>query len=354
MPKKQKSGLYRARVKIGVGPDGKDLYKYISGKTKKELEEARKRTIEYYINGVSESDRSILFGAYMTEWYRAKREPNLSPGALYVDRCIVNKYIMPVFANRQIKAIRPLELQQYITDTLAGKSASRVQTVITNLYGVFESACRDGIIVHNPMEHIVRPPLKEKGTRRQLTPEERTKFEAATHDPDIGLMVALLYYLGCRRGEMLGLMWGDIDWKAGTVHIQRDIDPYTHDTPGALKTEKSNRIVPIPGKLLTLLTAKRGLPTSYIVATKPGKPMTNTQFVYRWKAMRKKYDIPEEITAHYLRHNYITMCWEAGIDVYATARFVGHSNVQTTLNIYTHLSEQRENESRQKVRDMFG
>lgn len=54
-----------------------------------------------------------------------------------------------------------------------------------------------------------------------------------------------------------------------------------------------------------------------------------------------------------LRHNYISMCRENGIDIYTTAHFAGHSTIKTTMDIYTHLSQQTEKVNARKVREMF-
>ena len=69
------------------------------------------------------------------------------------------------------------------------------------------------------------------------------------------------------------------------------------------------------------------------------------------------YDIRREwraiITPHSLRHNYITLCWEHGIDPYETMKLVGHTSIKTTMDIYTHLSEAQFVKTAAKVDDMF-
>ena len=68
MPKKQKSGLYRTKVKIGVDAGGKDIFKYVSGRTKKELEDAKREVIARYIGNTGLND-DVLFGKYAQDWY---------------------------------------------------------------------------------------------------------------------------------------------------------------------------------------------------------------------------------------------------------------------------------------------
>ena len=77
MPKKQKSGLYRTKIKIGVDAQGKDINKWVSGRTMAELEDAKREARAYYIEG-SALQTDQLFGAYATTWYHVRKEPRLS------------------------------------------------------------------------------------------------------------------------------------------------------------------------------------------------------------------------------------------------------------------------------------
>lgn len=78
MATKQKDGRYRTKVKVGVTPDGRDINKWVSGKTKKELEDEKRRAIAHYITGTwLENDR--LFGEYANEWFHVRKEPFIKP-----------------------------------------------------------------------------------------------------------------------------------------------------------------------------------------------------------------------------------------------------------------------------------
>ena len=90
-----------------------------------------------------------------------------------------------------------------------------------------------------------------------------------------GLLLGVLYYPGLRRGEALGLKWGDFDWKEDQVHIQRDID-YSYPTAceGTLKTEAADRFVPVPQKLKKILLEKEGEPEEYVFHDLKGNPLS--------------------------------------------------------------------------------
>ena len=81
-----------------------------------------------------------------------------------------------------------------------------------------------GFIERNPSAALIRPKPGKKDERRALTPVETRKILAVAENHSDGLILAVLYYLGLRRGEALGLKWGDFDFENDQVHIVRDID----------------------------------------------------------------------------------------------------------------------------------
>ena len=175
------------------------------------------------------------------------------------------------------------------------------------------------------------------------------------------MFLAVLYYLGLRRGEALGLKWGDFDFDEDQVHIQRDLD-YTCSTAqdGSLKTEAADRYVPIPPELKEKLLANRGVDDEYVFQTKKGKPLPHASFkrmwnrlmmaagCVEWREVKEGTSRPDDIlkqikttlTPHYFRHNYVTMLYESGIDPLIAMKIVGHTDYQTTANIYTHIKEE--------------
>ena len=163
------------------------------------------------------------------------------------------------------------------------------------------------------------------------------------------------YYLGLRRGEALGLRWGDFE--GDQVHIQRDID-YSRSTAAddTLKTEAADRYVPVPPELKKMLDKKRGAPDELVFHNTKNRPLPQATFKRMWCELmvaagcavwreggEKERDIRKQVkptlTPHYFRHNYVTMLYESGIDPLVAMRIVGHANYQTTADIYTHIKE---------------
>lgn len=369
MPKKQKSGLYRTKIKIGVDQDGKDINKWISGKTKRELEEARREVEQKYIGGVGLRD-DMLFAEYAIKWYHDIKEPSLSPSSRASYRSMLNKYVLPQFGEQNLRAITASEIQRWL-NSFAGKSDTTIALAATVVRNVFGAALADRIVVSDPAGHISLPKAAKERTRRGLTPEENEKILNLIANHKHGSYLACMYYLGLRPGEVRGLMWGDFDWENNIVHIIRDIDYADKAEAGALKTDAAERLVPIPAPLRSILYPIRGLPTAYVfVGTQSGKPLAKSTAERMWLEMmedaglytRKESNwehpdirsrISPIITPYYLRHNYITMCWAAGLDPMVTMRIVGHTDYRTTINIYTHLNDDHLQRASEKLHEIF-
>ena len=378
MPKKQKSGLYRSKVKVGVNPDGSDHVKWISGRTKLELESERRRVIEYYIEGkLPAGDRK--FGAVAQDWYEGLKKSAVrgekSASSLESYRTALNLNILPVFGDRNIRAISSRDLQDF-TNQFSGKSQTKITYISAALNGIFKLACTDGIISKNPFDDVVKPAASETAERRALTDDECARVIAVCKTHPSGAYLACMYYLGARPGEVRGLQWGDFDWKRSLVHIQRDIDYKIKGEckVGSLKNAKSRRWVPVPKDLQTILFPLRQSSNRFLFEGERSKQhMAKTSAERLWLLLMKEcemvVDLPPNsnkyrssdprskyraiITPHCMRHNYVTMCWEKGIDVYTASKLVGHKSIKTTMDIYTHLSEQQMEKAIRDVASMF-
>lgn len=370
MPKRKTP--YRSKVKIGVDADGKPINKWIQGRTRAELQEAREAVIAKYITGEALAD-DRLFGDYASEWYRVRKAPFVSASTRESYRTALNKDLFPVLGERNLRAITSMELQELV-NKYEGKSKSKITDVIATLRGVFRSALSDRLIRVDPSASLVRPRPKATAEKLVLTPQQRAALEETCRTHPDGHYLALLYYLGCRPGEARGLRWGDIDWDLRRVRIERDIDYKAGGTPGQLKNSASYRTVPLPQPLAAILRPLRGLPGTYITHGARGTdgPLPKSTADRTWVRLMlaaglavpapqpNKFDPSDPrhdhrplITPHALRHNYITMCWEHGLDPYETMKLVGHASIKTTLDIYTHLSEVQMAKTAEKLDDMF-
>lgn len=349
----------RRRSKITI--PGLDKPIYLTYKTKAELETKKKQLMERYVGGEFVADKPFV--QMVKEWFEVVKKPSIKTTAtLQAWRQTVNLHVIPHIDDRILcRAIHYRDLQTCLNHTKGMSDA-----VITRTKSVLTQVCRyaylENIIDRDPSVGLVSPPHAKAKKKNALSDEQINRIFAAADNDEYGLMIYLLYYLGCRRGEMLGLKWGDIDLKEGMVHIQRDFDFITGEI-GDLKTDAADRYVPIPDELMEILKPVRGLPGTYVI-NQNGTHATIGLFMYHFskiiveagygtvkpssvgkKTLYPWSDYNLQITSHWFRHNYITACVLAGVPAEVTMKIVGHTDYKTTINVYTHIDEEKKRKS---------
>lgn len=364
---KQKDGRYRAKITVGRDADGNPIVKYVSGRTKKELESAKAELKKRYVGGV-EVQREVTFEQYATEWYEIYKKPHISYATQKQYESTLRVHLLPELGDRQMRAITANDLQA-IVNSKRGMGAATISNVLTIIKNCFAKASGQGVIDRNPAEGLQRPAAGEQQKRRALTDAETAAaLRVADEHPD-GLLLKLLYYTGLRLGEACGLQWQDIDFKAREIAVRRDVDFKMIDL-GEVKTSHSLRTVPMPIPLYDTLYPRRGIGTAFVFPAPDGSFWHNTAINRAWlDLMAAVYAADPSIearetktadgrhmsvlTPHYFRHNYATVLYYAGVDVLTAQRYLGHSKAQTTIDIYTHLREKEMHKDAMKIQNFF-
>ncbi|MEL7609530.1 MAG: tyrosine-type recombinase/integrase [Bacillota bacterium] len=350
----------RAKITVGTGIDGKPIIKYASGRSKKELETSEKELRKTYIGG-QEVQRDALFETYAANWVKTYKEGKKSVGTDENYHTALHHHLVPAFKNRQLRAITSFDLQNLLNGK-AGMSRTTIGYILTVLRGVFGKATAEGVIDRNPTLGIVKPDTASTSRRALTDNESAATLKVGAEHPD-GLLLLVLYYTGLRRGEAIGLQWRDVDFQARTLSVRRDFDFKTEDI-GKLKTKAAHRMIPIPDELYSALDSVRGIGETFVFQRIIRASKTRLE-AYRdtWNDLRSAMLAVEPkiesanggsiLTAHYYRHNYASILYNAGIDVLTAQKWLGHADARTTLSIYAHLSEDFELENADKLKDAF-
>lgn len=322
-------GLYEKIVAI----DGSRVA--FRGKSEKEVEQ---KMISYQ----GKKEAGPIFKEIAESWW-AEHSKTLAVNSLR-NYTPAYKRTVKYFENSYIKDIEPPDVKAFVNSlpkTWAQKTYSN-QLLVLNL--IFKYAAGNGIIEHNPAEYIQTPKGLKRSYRRPPTPEEVEIIKASVDKP-FGLFAYFLLYTGCRRGEALAIQYKDIDTKEKIIHITKSVY-YEGNTPHTKqpKTERGNRDI----VLLDVLVEKlpKGKPNDFLFNEK-GALLTSSRLEDLWLYYQRETGLT--ITPHIVRHGFATILHEAGIDAKDAQAMLGHANISTTLDIYTHITKKKMDESAQKL-----
>ena len=232
----------------------------------------------------------------------------------------------------------------------------------TNYYSVisrvFKYATSIDIIKSNPLDKIIKPknrPLKVK--ENYYTKQELTDFLKVCKEnckPVEYTFYHLLAFTGLRIGEAIGLMWSDVDFENKRLNISRTaVKIGKEQTVQDPKTKRSKRVITLDDETLNVLKLwKRQQIKEYFQAGKAYQHDSNYIFTNnkgRWlltatmkvklSSFFGKHNKLKKITPHGFRHTHASLLFEAGITAKIISDRLGHNNVQTTLDMYTHIND---------------
>ena len=219
-----------------------------------------------------------------------------------------------------------------------------------------EKAVADGIIRINPAIGCKLPPKKAK-EMQVLTREEMQRFMAQAKADGYFELFLLELCTGMRRGEIVALQWDDLNMQTGELHICRQATTVHGNIHiCAPKTKSSIRTVILPPDIVKILAEYKKRINSRWMFPSPVKE----DAPYHPSAIRKVLDRTLEraeckhVRFHDLRHTFATTALANGMDVKTLSAIIGHISSETTLNIYTHITDNMQRSAANKIEQGFG
>lgn len=358
----QADGRYRVRVYVGI-KDGKKQYKSVYGRTQKEADIKAEELRVSLRKGIDISSSNDSFKTWANYWLTSKKH-EVSEDRYKALLSRANVWIDGI-GNAQITQIKPFELQTILFSISAqnpytGKPMAKktIRGYVQIINAIFDFAVDNRVIDYNPANKLKAPQGAVTSQRRALTDIERQWVMEFEHKAKPSAMLLMLS--GLRRGEATALKWSDIDFVNNKIYVTRSYNFKTKD----FKTPKNgkSRVVSVPQILIDYLRTLPRVSPIFVLTNAKGQMMTDDS----WKRMYKSYmcDLNIEygfggvekapskfaptkmpmlitpFTPHELRHTFCTIMYEAGIDALTAKEQLGHSDIKTTLSIYTHLSNQ--------------
>lgn len=261
--------------------------------------------------------KNYSFGVWLDEWLKVYKKPFLK--SIRNQKSILRNHVPQYVKAMRLDHIDVVALQRSINCV----PYSRTRLDVYDLYhGALKTAYKLFLVPYDVSEALVKPKHVRKGGEA-LTADEVALFLDAITGTRLETYYLFCLYTGCRRSEALNVKWDDVDFENNVI--------YVHGT----KTERSERIVPLFENLKDVLLER---------------PRVDDKiFHHRAEFVSRKFKTycPNH-KLHDLRHTYATSCLTSNINIKVVQKWLGHSRLETTAEIYTHVQSEYERREAEK------
>ena len=367
--------------------------KYLYAKT---LEDLRDRERELQRNKVDRLETYVMAKAdvnYVFDRYIAtKSELRSTTMTNYV--YTYDRYVRKGFGRKQIAEVRYSDVLTYYQALLErGLSVSTVESVHCVLHPTFQMALRDHVIRSNPTDDVmaeIKKKLKGRPEQRHaLTIDQQRAFIDWLDRPEYSRwkpLFVVMFGTGCRVGEIIGLRWTDLDFKNGSISINHNVTYYPRGDSdykcefrvSLPKTEAGIRHIPMLEKVEEALRLEKSNQKQYgyhslveldgmsgfVFCNRFGNLHNPASINREIKRIVDDHNAQEEVAAkrehrdpvmiprfscHITRHTFCTRLCENETNVKVIQSVMGHKDIQTTLDIYAEVSENKKKEAFDKL-----
>ena len=313
--------------------------------------------------------RSIEQGAYvrpsrltvaqfLEEWLRDYVRANTAPRTCERYEEIVRGHLIPALGSLPLLALQPQHIQRYYSqalesgrrDSKGGLSALTIHKHHRILFESLRYGVRQGILLRNPAEAVTPPHGQSKELAMLGANRVHLILHAARETPYYALFFTKAY-TGLRRGELLGLRWGDVDLDRATLSVVQTLQQL-RDGKYIFREPKSKlgrrRIALSPSLVIQLwehqlkqeharkLLGQPLMPTDLVFSHPDGRPFRPNTVSRAFQEIARTVGL-EGIRLHDLRHAHATILLQQGVHPKIVQERLGHSSVATTLDIYSHV-----------------
>ena len=273
------------------------------------------------------------------EIYFKDKKGRLKERSIISKRQMIEQKILPYFGEKRMNEITPAEILKWQNEMMSmGYKETYLRMIQNQITAVFNHAERYYGLKINPCKKIEKMGRSNARELNFWTKDEFDIFIGSFEEEERmhKLIFEVLFWTGCRCGEMLGLFYEDLDFRNNTININKTF--YRRDKQDYLtspKTESSNRKVTVPEFLMKELKAY----TDALYGLKNKDrifPITDRAIQKKLKSKSEVLGLTK-IRIHDIRHSAIAFLIEKNVQPLAIAQRVGHDSVNTTMNIYGHL-----------------
>lgn len=352
---RRRDGYWVAQIKVETISGKKTRYRY--AKTKKEARQKLREAVaevSKYGNQIVPDSGSLTLGQYLENWLEShKRKIKQRTYESYEQT--IRLHIVPLIGSKKLSKLNPLDVENLYSERLSsGVSEHRVRYIHITLHNALKHAVRLCLIASNPAG-AVDPPKPNKGLAKEKQPLTREQVHGllqAARGDRLEALYVLAVTTGMRQGELLGLQWSDFDHESGTLRVRRTVFKGAVSEP---KTKASRRTIKLPQRAVQALIEHRDRVEGevWIFSTRSGNPISCHNLINRsWRALLDKAGIPYT-NFHMLRHSAATLLLEANVHPKHVQHLLGHAQIGTTMDLYTHHTRDMDSRTAQAMDELL-
>ncbi len=350
----RKDGRWEGRMVIGYDENGWPKTKNVLAKTRTECTRKLKALQEGSEEKKPETVRAMTFGDWLDYWYQNHSKPRIRKATQQNYENWIYHHAIPGLGEIPLQELSQGQLQSFfaemkrsgrkiLTDRCGTEmSAKSVRSCYAVCKMALDRAVQDGLIRKNPAIGCKLPPSKEQ-EMKILSEDELQRFLMQANEEGLYELFLLECTSGMRRGELLALQWGDLDFNTGELHIDRQVYPvHGKLIIGEPKTKAGKRSIVLPMDMVDLLREyRKGVFSQWMFPsrTKPEQPIDPDHIRKRLHRILEQSGC-KDVRFHDLRHTFATMSLEHGMDIKTLSAVIGHASAATTLNTYTHVTSE--------------
>jgi integrase len=345
--------------------NGKTRQRYFY--TQAEADEALNEMLYEQKRGMLASGPKQKLADHLNWWLDEVKRQRLRESSYIRYRYALDKHILPALGDIQLQRLTTQKLQSfYNSKQKERQSPSSIQTMHKVLHGALDYAVNIHLLAYNPSDHVSLP-RQVKRKAKPLTLEQARHLVHVARGSSLEGFLTLALATGMRHGELVALRWEDVDLEKGSVFIHRTAryQGKSRILEGDAKTASSERVLPISRTVCGMLAAHKARQNEerlqagpawedhhLVFCNRRGRILIATTTRAQFLRLLRKADVPP-MHIHDLRHTAATLFRSMGVDLKVVQEILGHSQLDMTLNVYSHVLPSMQTAAMEKIDGLF-
>jgi integrase len=372
--RRRKDGRWVGSVTIGWVA-GKQRRKVVTGKTRAE---ASRRLVELQARlqtGLPAPNEQITVGAWLDRWLK-EATPDLAYKTAISYEQVVEHYLRPEIGTVRLNQLNPARVQRMLRDLAArGVRPPSVKYALDVLRIALRAAQMADLIQRENPARVVKAPTYRRRKAAPFTATEAQAFMASVRQDPLHALIVLAMTAALRRGELLGLRWGDVALERRQIHLARQLQRQKGKglVPVAVKTERSEAPVVLTALAVRALQAHRArvketrlaagpawkgsddpaAPGAYVFVSELGTPLDPDNTYRHFQELVETAGLPAH-RMHDMRHTTATLLHALGVPAVVARDLLRQTDIRTTLGVYTHADAAAQLKAADELDELLG